>query len=118
MSRTIRRKAKWLVRQCVGRDLDDWCAPWAGNPDHPSWERLESERTGIPLETLYAQRLARHYGDGHRGRHSVPHSYRHYYGSVKFRSQERQRQHRALQYDEWDQHLTPKFPRDAGWYYW
>lgn len=120
MSHTFRRDKQWLIHHRVGSFVEYLEAEIRFERDYlgvPEIELLAPKQIDA-IYRKYIHQITRFVNDGRCSKYGAPRWYRHYYGSVKFRSQERQREHNAQKYDEWDQHVHPKFPRDAAWYFW
>lgn len=116
VSRTVRRKEKWLFQQAVG-SFEEWHAPSPGYPFTETVELRKSRESGVSLEWLYAQRVAQFRGDHRSGYYSAPHWFRRLYGSKHVRLVNAQQLHVCNKYDEWDQHAPHPFVSNAGWFW-
>lgn len=110
MSRTFRRSmASFRRRRYFTFDEFEACyfeSPW-----------LLERNSNLPAEKAFKKEQARFFSDHRSGYYNAPRFFRRLYGSRYFRNNEKKLMSYAAQNDSWDNMPYPKFPRNAGWYW-
>lgn len=115
MSRTLRRKREtWKFKQVVG-SFEQFIRPWC--PGVESWEVSTSRKSGVSLDTMYAQRVAWFYGDTKSGKRNAPRWFRRMHGSKLVRSINKHELRKCDKQDEWDSHGPIYLKNNAGWFW-
>ncbi len=111
MSRTIRRNKKHLIQSYCG-NLDELRQEFA----HGCRWVKDSHILGI--DRAYQRKVARFTRDHRSGRFGIPRWYRQMHGVHLYRRLEKQKIHKHLREDSFDNHLPEPRIRDSMYYWW
>ena len=117
MSRTIRRKKKWMATRHFGT-FETLFVVESFNPTGETYSAWQARRRNLSNEKYYEQLLAEFHSDRRSmWLGSAPRWYRHMTGSHQNRVNERAKIIRGMKSGEWDNHAPESRTRGQN-YYW